>query len=192
VPLSLAAHVRPLRCQADHDDSVLSLIVEDWDLALSNDLIGHITVPLSSIARAQPTPRFQRAWFDVQPKQKESKKRTGERLGRVEVALYWAENAELHPEFFQDLASTPDCPPNELHVAVCRARGLLAMDAKLFGRGEGTSDPLVRPAASRCRCCGPFSFFSFFFLISRGRTTGEDHVRPGIRTDFREDENFAP
>ena len=36
-----------------------------------------------------------------------------------------------------------DQTPNELHVTVCRAKNLLAMDKPLFG-GQGSSDPQTR------------------------------------------------
>jgi hypothetical protein len=43
----------------------------------------------------------------------------------------------------EELDEAADQAPNELHVTVCRAKNLLAMDKPMFG-GAGSSDPQVR------------------------------------------------
>ena len=60
---------------------------------------------------------------------------------RLEVVLRWRYNAAL--DYLVEPCAHPDREPNELRVAIIRAKGLPAMDKPLFGGGAGASDPVV-------------------------------------------------
>jgi Ca2+-dependent lipid-binding protein len=126
----------------DDDNDVVDIVLEDWDLVGSNDFMGKVSVQVGSL-RGEHT---QRQWHPLQPKSGRLEDLKGEMKGEVELALKWAYNPTRDPNrLFEamNLKAIPDATPNELHVAVVKGRGLLAMDKSMLG-GAGTSDPLVK------------------------------------------------
>ena len=114
------------------------MTVGDWDLLGENDFMGRAIVPLAPLADK----RASRRWFPLGDEDGDGADGT---RGEVELALRWVHDPSL--DFFDDDddAATADFAPNELRVAVVRARGLPPMDTKLLpGAGGGTSDPLVK------------------------------------------------
>lgn len=137
----------------DDISSQLTVLVEDWDRASSNDFLGRVVLPMELLRERVP----QQRWFplggpneedlvdEVQNEEGvwEVVKPADIERGQVELALHWWHNPNLDPEFFVgDDDGYPKRPPNELRVAVVRGIDLLPMDVNLFGRATA-SDPYV-------------------------------------------------
>ena len=113
------------------DASVLSVQVDDWDMASANDPIGHVVIPLAPLADRQ----LVRRWHPLTDAE------TGELgAGEVELVLRHWHNPAL--EYFTEADLYPEREPNLLRVAIIRGSNLRIMDTNMFSKG-GASDPRV-------------------------------------------------
>jgi len=131
------------------DDAELVLVVDDWDMASGNDFMGQVKIPIGPL-RGQPSTR---GWYPLLDSDKNNAKKNegkggDEHLktqGEIELKIRWLFNPELAVPMFEDVLEVPDKVPNQLLVAVSRARNLMAMDTSLFAKsGTGTSDPVIK------------------------------------------------
>lgn len=111
---------------------VLEVIAQDVDAMSSADVMGTCEIPIVDLHDRAT----KRGWWPLVDE--------GKDRGEVELALRWIHNAELEPELFADeeQADKTARAPNQLLIAVCQARDLVAKDKKLFG-GKPSSDPVV-------------------------------------------------
>jgi Ca2+-dependent lipid-binding protein/Ran GTPase-activating protein (RanGAP) involved in mRNA processing and transport len=121
----------------------LEIIVDDWDLSSGNDFMGRCVIPIKPLKHKKAV----RKWYTLAPEA------TGdtlwpdlEKFGEVELLLKWWYNPALDYSDLEDPNTVdlhPDKFPNEMKVALLRARNLLVMDKNMF-TGKGTSDPVVK------------------------------------------------
>ena len=125
----------------------LTVLVEDKD-ALTSDFLGKCTVAPAALPAVEADGAAPPTWYPLCDKKGEP---AADR-GQVQLALKMVYDAANDPSedrpFFLDgptLAEHEDRDPNELRVAVCRARDLKAMDAAVpFSSVGKTSDPYVK------------------------------------------------
>ncbi|GMH60673.1 hypothetical protein TrST_g7550 [Triparma strigata] len=138
-------------------EAFLEVLVDDYDMASGNDLIGTFKISLAELTdRAE-----HRAWHPLgnDPDEVEGAEDRGWEvtadIGHVLLAVKWVHNPErLSPvdipvdysnPVFPDIGFVDDVerPPNELVLFLVKAWGLKVMDKNMFSKG-GSSDPLVQ------------------------------------------------
>ncbi|KAJ1450927.1 hypothetical protein M885DRAFT_531139 [Pelagophyceae sp. CCMP2097] len=118
---------------------VLKVSVEDYDLISGNDFMGEFDIPLRLLADRA----LRRSWYPL----KGAVSGGGSDLGSIEIAARWVHDPRRVLALPAAVAETEAAAdrahaPNELVVALLRARGLVVMDANLFSRG-GSSDSVA-------------------------------------------------
>lgn len=127
------------------DTAVLDVIVDDYDMASGNDLMGSFKVPLSDLKDRKE----HRAWYPMAGEDGV----VGADIGHVLVALKWIHNPErLSPvdspvdyndPVFPDMgfADDYDRSANEIRIFLLKGWGMKVMDKNMFSKG-GSSDPM--------------------------------------------------
>lgn len=123
----------------------LNVLVQDHD-TLTSDFLGKVSVSASSLPALEADGAAPPTWYPLQNKDGSP----SASLGQIQLALklvYDAQHdpSENRPFFAEDISEEfVDKQPNELRIAIARARDLKAMDAALpFSSRGKTSDPYV-------------------------------------------------
>ena len=128
------------------DAATLEILVDDYDMASGNDLMGKFTIPLADAKDRQE----HRAWHPLAGEDGV----VGADIGHVLLAFKWIHNPnrlspmDLPPDYnvppFPDMGFIDDCEksPNEVQLFLVKGWGLKVMDKNMFSKG-GSSDPMV-------------------------------------------------
>ena len=121
----------------------LDVLVEDHD-TLSSDFLGKVTISPASIPQLEADGAAPPTWYPLCNKDGSS---AADR-GQIQLALKMVYDPQYDPSedrpFFTEEVTDVDKPPNELRIAIARARDLRAMDAAVPFSSKGkTSDPYV-------------------------------------------------
>ena len=122
----------------------LDVLVEDHD-TLSSDFLGKVTISPASIPPLEADGAAPPTWYPLCNKDGSP---AADR-GQIQLALKMVYDPQYDPSedrpFFTEDVTETDKPPNELRIAIARARDLRAMDAAVPFSSKGkTSDPYVR------------------------------------------------
>jgi Ca2+-dependent lipid-binding protein len=128
------------------EEATLEVIVDDYDMASGNDLMGSFKILLADAKDRQE----HRAWYPLAGEDGV----VGADIGHVLLAFKWIHNPnrlspmDLPPDYsnppFPDLGFLDDYnkAPNEVQLFLIKGWGLKVMDKNMFSKG-GSSDPMV-------------------------------------------------